>query len=289
MSGKKWAQYFRLLRVKHYTKNLLIFIPLIFDRAAADPSRLMQAVCGFAVFSLLASSVYIINDIKDRERDRLHPEKRMRPLASGEVNLREAAGLLSCCLILSMLLHFTSAGAGSGKSTLLLLLYLVLNIGYSVGLKDVPILDIMILASGFLIRVLYGADVTGVVISGWLFLTVLSAAVFLGLGKRRNEFSQTEPGTTRSVLVHYSYAFLDRNMYMFMTLANMFYALWAREHSREEMLWTVPLIMAVSMRYSLDLEKGSDGDPVEVILHDHVLLVILALYAVSILVIMYRI
>jgi 4-hydroxybenzoate polyprenyltransferase len=178
-------------------------------------------------------------------------------------------------------------------STLLLVLYLILNLAYSFGLKNIPIVDITILVAGFLIRILYGAFVTGITISNWLYLTVIALSFYFALGKRRNELKHISDGETRQVLKAYPINFLDKNMGMCLTLANVFYALWSMDektksfYNNDYLIFTVPIVLLITMKYSLDIEGESDGDPVEVLLHDKVLLALCVLYLAVMFMILY--
>ena len=163
--------------------------------------------------------------------------------------------------------------------------YFLLNLGYSFGWKNIPILDIAILVSGFLLRMLLGTAVTGIAISGWLYLTVTSISFYLGLGKRRGEL-RTASGGTRKVLEYYSDSFLTQNMQMCLTLAVVFYSLWSMDRG-ENLMWTVPLVLCICLRYSMTVEGNSDGDPVEVIYQDKVLLLLGAVFAAVTLVLLY--
>jgi len=164
----------------------------------------------------------------------------------------------------------------------------LLNVLYSKKLKDVPIVDVVILVSGFLIRLMYGGVVTNVVISRWLYLTVIMVSFYMGLGKRRNELGKEKSeNNTRRVLKYYNYAFLDKNMYLSLGLAEAFYALWAIDSPQQELLWTVPLIIIIGMKYSLNIEGESDGDPVEVILKDKYLWVLGLIYMILVAYIIY--
>lgn len=269
-------EYIRLLRPKHSIKNILILLPLVFSGRLLDPIPLRQAVCGFVVFCALASLIYIINDIRDAERDRQHPTKRSRPIASGAVPvshaLAEAAVLVVVIAALGLWSRFPLRG------WLCLGAYFALNLGYSFGLKNVPILDIAILVSGFLLRVLFGAAVTGIAISGWLYLTVTSVSFYLGLGKRRGEL-RLAPEDARRVLRYYSYEFLDKNMQICLALSIVFYSLWSVGSEVTYLMWTVPLVICICLRYSMTVEGSSDGDPVEVIYQDKVLLAMAAVFA----------
>ena len=155
-----------------------------------------------------------------------------------------------------------------------LLSYFILNLLYSFGLKNIPIVDIIILMSGFLIRILFGAVLADTFVSSWLYLTVMSGAFYFALGKRRNEIIKTDSiGKTRKVLAAYTHNFLDKFMYVSLAMANIFYALWAKEYPKKYMILTVPLVVIICMQYSLDVEGDSDGDPVEVVLCDRKLII----------------
>jgi decaprenyl-phosphate phosphoribosyltransferase len=272
----------KLLRVKHYIKNLLIFIPLFFAGKIFDRNLLEKAFIGFVCFCLISSAVYILNDIQDREKDRLHPKKKMRPIASGSISVKQGIGLFISCFVGSTLLSLLCL---NGISLFIILLYLVINIAYSIKLKNKPIIDIVILASGFVMRIIYGGAVVDIPISKWLYLVVVSGALFMGLGKRRNELTQQK--NTREVLKYYTETFLDKNMYVCFSLIIVFYAMWTLEFTDSKMIWTVPTLIIILMKYSMDIEGDSDGDPVNVLLQDKILIVITILYAICIFAMMY--
>ena len=269
-----------LLRVKHYVKNVLILVPLLCSgKLMATPDQLFIVSLAFISFSLISSSIYIVNDIQDKERDVRHPRKCRRPIASGTVSISHAIILSSVLAILSIGLSIYLSVQSSWAVTAVLLIYFILNLAYSLYLKHVPIIEIAILSSGFLLRVLYGGFATGIEVSSWLYLTVLSFSFYMGLGKRRNEFEKHSQRETRKVLSNYSQRFLDRNMYMFLALTICFYSLWTKEQGNWA-LASVPIVMLSCMRYSLMVENESDGDPIEVILNDKWLLFLGGFYAV---------
>lgn len=274
--------YVKLLRIKHYIKNLLVFFPMIFAGEMFDPEKIVRALLGFACFSLLSSAIYILNDYKDIENDRRHPVKQYRPLASGRIKLGSALIIMMCCLLM---VGGISALLGSWKAFFCLVLYLVLNIAYTMGLKNKAIIDIVILASGFVIRTLYGGYITDIEISKWLYLVVTTGSLYMGLGKRRNELKRHTG--TREVLKDYNDSFLEKNMYVCVALADVFYALWTIEMANSSVSWTVPAFIVILMRYSLDIEGDSDGDPVEVILHDKILIGMLVAYAAWLFLLLY--
>ena len=283
-------KYIKLMRVKHYIKNLLIFAALACSGQILNTDKLIPTLLGFIAFCAVASCVYIINDIRDREKDRNHPTKCNRPIASGAVSVKSAVVMLIVLLIIAAVCSYFAFNI---LSVLLLLLYFIINIGYSFGLKNIPIVDITILVLGFLIRVMYGAVISGIEISHWLYLTVIALSFYFSLGKRRNELKNIESGDTRKVLKHYPVNFLDKNMYMCMALANVFYALWTTDSNTVAMygtrylLVTVPIVLLITMKYSLDIEGESDGDPVEVLMHDKLLLLLCVVYLLAMFFILY--
>ena len=209
--------------MKHYIKNLLIFVCILFDKKLFQLDVLYAEFKGFVSFCLMSSVVYIINDIRDVEADRRHEIKCKRPIASGDVNVKTAYLLAAVLLIFSVSVNIVS-GFGL-RAYILLGCYLFVNIGYSFGLKHIPILDVVLLVTGFLIRVLYGAAIVSSEVSSWAYLTVITLSFYLGLGKRRNELKKVSKGQTRKVLSFYTYEFLDKFMYLCLSLSIAFYAL----------------------------------------------------------------
>ena len=279
------ADLVRLMRPKHYIKNLLIFVSITFDRDLFDLHVLLQALLGFAAFCLLSSTVYIFNDIRDVEADRQHEVKRRRPIASGAVPIPAAWALAAVLFAAALAIQLTAFGL-QGGSLFFFLAYFAVNLGYSLGLKHVPFLDIVLLVLGFVLRVIYGAAIVGSSTSAWVYLTVFSLSFYLGLGKRRNELAKGKDGT-RKVLQYYSYEFLDKFMYLCLTLAVTFYALWsadeevAAKYGTDKLIWTVPMVIIILMKYSADIESSSYGDPVDVISQDKVLLGLCVLFGLA--------
>lgn len=278
--------YIKLMRPKHYLKNGLIFFPLVFGGLLLNGDKILTCLISFFAFSLMASVIYIINDIRDKEKDKLHEKKKHRPIASGKVSVHGAIIFGVILLAFSIGLQYLAVKTFLHPSFLYLLLYFVLNIMYSFGLKNVPLVDVTILVIGFLLRVLYGAAVIDIQISNWLYLTVISVSFYLSLGKRRNEIVKL--GTdSREVLKYYNQAFLDKNMYLCLALTIVFYSLWCAGNPNSLMVWTVPLIILLCMRYSMNVEKDSLGDPVDVIFSDKALLILGFLTGVFMLILLY--
>lgn len=277
-------KYLKLMRIQHYLKNGLIFLPIVFSAQLFELDLLIQTVLGFISFCLISSVVYIINDIQDVGKDRLHPKKSKRPIASGEISKKNAL-ILAFVLFITSVIVSKLASNTDNISLTLLLIYFGLNIAYSFGLKNIPIIDVVILVAGFLLRVLYGSAIIDVGVSNWLYLTVMSMAFYLGFGKRRNEVI-IQGNTTRGVLKYYNHEFLDKNMYVCLGLTIVFYALWCVDpntvmnHSNANIVWTVPLVMMICMKYSLTIEGESSGDPIDVVLGDKMLMILVIVYAI---------
>ena len=144
-------KYIKLMRVQHYVKNLLVFVALLCSGQLFDPAKALRGLAGFFTFCMISSVVYIINDIRDREKDRHHPIKKNRPIADGSVSVKRALIFASVLFVIAILCNFA---VFNPLSTLLLLAYFVLNLAYSLGLKNIPLLDVTILVSGFLIRIM---------------------------------------------------------------------------------------------------------------------------------------
>ena len=280
--------YIKLMRPKHYIKNLLIFMPLIFSGLFFNSALLLKTIIGFICFCFTTSMVYIINDIKDKDNDKLHEVKKNRPIASGKVTIKKAIIELIIILLLtiSLLLIFKI----DIIAIIILLAYLIINLGYSFGLKNIPLIDIAIIVVGFLLRVLFGATIIDVDISSWLYLTIITISFYLALGKRRNELEKNG-NKSRKVLQFYNKNFLDKNMYMCLSMAIVFYALWAADKANTSgnnlYIWTVPLVIIISMRYSMNIEGDSQGDPTDILLNDKLIAFLGFILILSLMVILY--
>lgn len=283
----------RLCRPKHWLKNVLVFAPLVFSGNLLNPDNFFKTLIGWFAFNFTASAVYIFNDLRDIETDKLHEIKKKRPLAAGQAT-PAAAKILFCCLLCA------AAGANIIASkrpepAALLLLYLILNILYSLRVKKIPLLDIAFLVVGFLIRIFYGAFLISETVSVWLYLTVTTMSAYLGLGKRRNELQKRIDNNheINGVLKFYTPEFLDKNMYMCLTLTIAFYALWAISPipalpvPSNARIWTVPLVLLICMRYSLLIESKTYADPVDVLTSDRILMLLVMFYGLYMAFLMY--
>ncbi len=270
-------KYLDLIRIKHWIKNILIFIPIISARIL-DCNNILRCCLGWISFCFLSSFIYIINDLKDLEKDKMHSRKRNRPLPSGRIKKNTATVIailmISCSLIINTIVN----GNIINIPFFWLLGYLIINILYSFGFKNLIIWDVMILATSYIIRIYYGASLVDVQVSNWLFLTVLNASLFLGLGKRKKEMEQKE--NVREVLKEYNASFLDKFQYLCLALTLVFYSLWTIEQNIKYLIITIPIITIIFMKYCLMIEKSDEGDPTTILYQDKSLLLLCGLYGI---------
>lgn len=278
-------EYVRLLRIKHYIKNVLVLVPLFFSQQMIETEKIKAVALAMLAFCVTSSAIYVINDIMDVEKDRKHPTKKNRPLANGTISMRMAYLSACACVAVAVCLQMLIGIEGVAY----LIVYFSINVMYSIGLKKIPIVDIAVLSSGYLIRILYGAAVANIEVSSWLYLSIITVALFMSLGKRRNERKRIPEEDTRAVLRYYTYDFLDKMLYMFLALTGVFYSLWAMEKDNEIIMWTIPVVFLLMMKYSFTIEGDSEGDPIEVILKDKYFILLGTIYVVLMFVALYLI
>lgn len=283
---KTIKSYVKLMRIKHYLKNIIIFIPVFVGGKLFYFKSIMDLFIGFISFCLLSSAIYCFNDIKDVNKDKEHPIKKYRPIAAGEISVKSAYIFMTTLIVLALSINFIFVKSDSElmeKLLLLEILYFSINIAYSCGFKKIPILDVTLLMLGFIIRLIYGAQIGNIVISNWLYLTIMIGSFYMGFGKRRNEIIK-QGSKSRDVLEKYNKDFLDKFMYICLVLIIVFYCLWCIDMNtisrigNSYIIWTIPLVLIILMKYSLDIETDSFGDPVEVITNDKVLIVLSLIY-----------
>lgn len=259
------THYIKLMRPKHYIKNVLIFAPIVYAGVLIDASMIFSAVAAFLAFCFVASAVYVINDITDCEKDKLHPVNKLRPIASGKISKRAGAifsTLLACTAFLIVFFMNNRLVA------IFIFAYIVLNSLYTYWLKHMPVLDCFCVAGGFVFRIFAGAAAVSQEVSQWLFLTVLAGALFMAFGKRRGEMMHMQGNSARKVLQGYSLEFLNGSVYALAGISIVFYALWTIT-STDLMVYTVPLVIFIICKYLLNTQKeNSYGDPVSTLLSD---------------------
>lgn len=277
------------MRPKQWAKNVLILAGLVFDRQLTNLPALEKTVAGFVLFCLLTSSIYLINDLVDVEADRRHPKKKHRPLASGKL----PAWLAQTAAAVFMLAAFVGGYWLSPAFALACLIYVVLNLSYSFWLKHLPIIDVMVLAGFYVLRVGAGVALIDVQrFSPWLYVFTTFFALFLGIGKRRAEFKSKDKAHTRKVLEGYSENFLDQLILVVLTLAILTYSLYTFSApnlpENHAMMFTIPFVIYGFFRYLYLVQVQNSGEaPEEILFSDRPIQADLILWAVSILLIFY--
>ena len=285
------ANLLRSLRPRQWTKNLFVFAGLVFGYRQASEGAVAQAILAFVVFCALSGVVYLINDIRDRDADRLHPVKSRRPVASGALAPGTAAAAAAILAAFALLAAFW-IGRGFG---LISLGYLGLLTVYSGFLKHVVILDALTIAIGFVLRAAAGAVAVAVPFSNWLLLLMLLLALFLALSKRRAELTTlTEASGHRRILAEYSPYLLDQMISVVTASTLIAYAFYTihpdtiAKFGTEHLLWTVPFPLYGIFRYLyLVHQRAEGGDPSETLITDRPLLACVALWVVAVVVILY--
>lgn len=275
----------RLARPKQWLKNAYLFAALVFAGEAHNPGLLLQACLGFVYFCLASSSVYVLNDLVDAERDKLHPKKRLRPIPSGAVS-RPAAVVY---LLVLLAVWLPGSYLLSPRFCLTAVLYLLLNVAYSWRLKHMFLLDVLTIAAGFILRAQAGALLVGVPLSPWLLVCTILLSLFLGLGKRRSELGTARAGH-REVLAIYTPELLDQYLSALTGTTIMAYSLYTiTANPRHEMMATIPFVIYGLFRY-LYLIQRTDlaGAPEEALVTDRPMLINLVLWVLCTGYILYR-
>lgn len=281
------------MRPRQWAKNFFIFAALIFDQKLANQEALINSILGFILFCLISSAVYLINDLGDIEADRNHPKKRSRPIASGQLPVRTAWTAAIALFAMVVPLSFWLDPAFG----FIILVYFFLNLVYTNWLKNVPILDVMILASFYLIRVSAGVVLVDVErFSPWLFVVTGLLALFIGLGKRRAELSllAEEANTHRKVLEGYTLNFLDQLIIIVSSATIMSYSLYTFSApdlpENHTMMLTIPVVLYGIFRYLHLIQVDQRvGSPEELVFSDRPLQVALLIWVLAVLAILYLI
>jgi 4-hydroxybenzoate polyprenyltransferase len=282
----------RSLRPHQWAKNLFVLAPLVFAHGLASPLVVGRGLVAFVAFCAASSAVYLSNDLRDRERDRHHPLKRHRPIAAGTLPV---AAAVAAALVLLAAAGGMAAALGSAFS-LVLVGYLVLNLFYTLGLKEVVILDVLLISIGFVLRVLAGGAAVGVEVSRWLLLCTIFLALFLAFSKRRHEIEllDEEARRQREVLSDYSPAFLDQMINVVTASAVVSYALYAiapettEKYDTQDLIWTIPMVLFGIFRYLfLVYQRPETKNPTEALLSDAPFLVNLVLWGGAVIWIIY--
>ncbi|MEA2204772.1 MAG: hypothetical protein QOE77_1548 [Blastocatellia bacterium] len=267
-----------LMRPRQWVKNGFVFMGLLFANEWRQPEMLRRVLLATLAFSLVASGVYVLNDLLDRERDLHHPTKKVRPLAAGQISVTVA-------LLLLALLWIAGGAVGlwvSRTVLLILLAYVAINLLYSLGLRQVVILDVFLIAAGFMLRILAGTVGVGIAPSQWLLICGFMVALFLGFAKRRAELYALSGETSnhRSVLEHYQPVLLDKMIVVTATCVILTYSLYTmspvtvQNHHTESLIYTAPFVVYGIFRYIYTLHHQQTGtEPANELFRDpHILL-----------------
>jgi 4-hydroxybenzoate polyprenyltransferase len=281
------------LRPAQWVKNCFIFVALIFSRNVFNPEVLVTSFGAFGIFCLLSGGVYLLNDLLDIEKDRKHPKKCHRPLASGRLSVAAARIALGFILVLSIAGSFWIINKSFGMTALG---YLAVQVAYSALLKEIVIVDVFCIAAGFFLRVVAGAEAIDVPISSWLLICTLFISLFLGLGKRRHELLLLgeDAANHRSVLNEYNMTVLDQMVSVVTAGTVISYSLYAfsqetvKKFGTEKLWYTIPIVLYGIFRYLyLVYRKEGGGSPELTLFGDKPLLASIALYAIVVGIILY--
>lgn len=279
----------KLFRVHQYIKNLFIFMPLLFSFSFSNLDNNLNSLIAFILFSILASSIYIFNDLMDIKEDRTHPKKKYRPLASGKVSTNSAKTVI-------LLLSLSSIGISFVFNTelfIVLLVYFILNIAYSLKLKHIAILDIFIIATGFVLRLFAGSAVTGISLSMWIILMTFLLAIFLALAKRRDDVLLSLEGQeTRKNIDGYNLEFVNAAMVLMAGVVIVSYIQYTISPEVIERLDTNYLyltsffvILGIFRYMQITFVEQDSGSPTKVVIRDRFLKVTIFLWLVSFIVV----
>jgi 4-hydroxybenzoate polyprenyltransferase len=282
---------FKTMRPRQWTKNVFIFAALVFDKQLFVFDSFLRTLAGFALFCLISSSVYIFNDLADVEADRQHPEKKNRPIASGKlpVNVAWIAGIVIVVVTLALAWQLSSG------FEFVVLAYFVINMAYSKWLKHISILDVLIIAAGFVLRVHAGVTLIEVErFSPWLYIVMFLLSLFLGFGKRRAELALLThgAGSHRKVLDGYTLQLLDQYIMIVSGTAIVAYSLYTfsapNVPENHSMMLTIPFMVYAIFRYLYLIEvKHAGGAPEEILLSDRPFQLSMVMWALTVLVIFY--
>ena len=285
--------FIKLIRIPQWIKNLFVFVPLVFSKHLFDKDYLISSLIAFLIFCLISSIVYVVNDIADVQSDRLHPKKKSRPIAAGEINTKQAISISGILFIVAIILmqnynlRFISCIG----------LYFILNILYSFVLKNIVLLDIFSIAAGFMIRVFAGAFAISVEISSWLILTTMFISLFLAIMKRRSELNLVENHdfvAARKVLQHYSLNFADQMATIASAGVIICYALYTVAQRTvsifhtDNLIYTTPFVVFGIFRYMYLVYMNQKGEnTTEVMISDPAMIVNVILYIITTTLIIY--
>lgn len=285
----------RAMRPKQWVKNVLVFAAPLAAGQLAAPAVLARSAQAFVAFSLISAAVYLVNDVRDADSDRQHPTKRLRPIAAGELSPAAALALAAVCAAIALALGWFTAPA----LAVVLGVYALLQVGYSLFLKHQPIVDLAVVAAGFLLRAVAGGVASGLVLSQWFLLVASFGSLFMVAGKRYSEIVRLGPDAgTRASLERYTPTYLRFVWTLAAALVVLSYSLWAfdlRTPAGAGHLWGVPWAQVsiapftlAMLRYAYEIDRGEAGAPEDVVLSDRMIQVLGVLWIVPLALAVFR-
>ncbi len=286
---------FLLLRPQQWMKNGFVFLPLFFSGNLCNTSMLLQTLIAFLSYSLAASSIYCFNDIYDREADRLHPKKRLRPVASGVVSVAKAYVLMLFVLLLSLLVAFFGLTAWR-EACFIIGFYYVMNLAYCIRLKQIALVDVVIIAVGFVLRVVLGGAVTGIVLSHWIVVMTFLLALFLAFAKRRDDvvlYENTGVLPRRNVN-RYNLQFMNQTIAVIASITLVAYMMYTvsdevmeRLGSHRIYITAIFVLMGILRYMQLTIVDVKSGSPTKVLMHDRFVQACIVGWCISFLILIY--
>jgi len=276
----------KLMRPHQYIKNIFIFLPLFFALKITDTHLLIKAFIAFIAFSLVASAVYILNDYQDIEDDRQHPKKKFRPLASGAISKQQALGIMA----ILFLAGFALMASVSLAATAILAAYVIMNIAYSLRLKHIAILDVTIIAAGFVLRLFVGSAATDIPLSQWIVVMTFLLALFMALAKRRDDvLIYLETGKKmRKVIDGYNLQFLDAAMAIMASVVIVAYTIYTTSpeitekfHTHYLYLTALFVILGIMRYLQVAFVHLDSGSPTKIVLKDRFMQIVLLGWAIT--------
>jgi len=279
-------KYFQLLRIKHWVKNLFLFIPLFFSGELLEVTHYLPLFLGFLSFGWVASTIYILNDLKDIENDKLHPKKKYRPLASGDISKKSALLLVPFLLAIG----FGLAYSINIKFCFVLAIYFLMNLAYTFKLKHIAILDIIIVAIGFVLRIKAGSIIAIIPLSQWIIIMVFLLALFIAIAKRRDDIIiKEESGTqVRKASANYSKDYLNMALSLISGIIIIAYLMYTlsedviQRMGTYRLFYTTLFVIAGILRYlQIALVENNTGSPTSLLYKDRFIQTVLLLWIVS--------
>ncbi|MBN1186784.1 MAG: decaprenyl-phosphate phosphoribosyltransferase [Bacteroidales bacterium] len=293
---KKFVSFIELLRPHQWTKNAFVFLPLFFHGQFLNVDLLMQCFVAFLAFSMAASSIYCFNDIYDVEADRLHPKKCKRPIASNKISIKTAYIVMFLCFLASVSILFFFAGNQRYSLMALIGSYYIMNIAYCIKLKKHPIVDVIIISMGFVLRVIVGGTATKIILSEWIVIMTFLLALFLAFAKRRDDvilFNNTgvEP---RKNIHRYNLDFLNQVMTVISTIVIIAYIMYTispnvieQFNSRYVYITTIFVLIGIIRYLQVTIVYSKSGSPTKILLKDHYIKACIVGWIISFFIIIY--